>query len=628
MQKKSTLSWRERFQYFIRHSNILEFLVIALIVLSLDAIFIYRYRFDISGRHLILAGINVVFILSWIALIKRNKYRYMAYALYMAVMFTFFLTDSTLYYFKQDVTSLAMLLESGKNTMRIGIKYNPLTPYGLLVWTMIITVIVLFLRFLRRLVYMQSETAALKQGRKKLIIALCFTLMIMLSPWMVEEKERLTFQTPADKSLFVQRFGYITYHNLDIVTFAASRIRPLFFTDEYIENINEHSRYELSETSPYFGEFKDQNVIMIMCETCEEYAFIPDLTPNYYALREKSVAFDQFYSAAKNNYTYDAEMKALTSMMYSLSDNYMYTFGENTYQNALPHVLREKGYTANSFHNYDVTFFNRDTMHTSLGFEHFLALEDEEIDQGDYWPLDSIMFADWHDRIAPVQDDPFFSFVLTVTPHGPHTKYREELKAYYDIIEEHPIYRDYEDEFKTLLAAQMDFDKGLGILLDHLEDTDLIDETIIVMFSDHKNYSSFEITEKYTEDSDVPYAIERVPMLIYHDRLQPKVSETLGSHYDVTPTVFDLLGIRYFQDFYHGESLFLEERTDRPIILTHSSWISSEMVVQADEVVRGNDDPENYVAVKQKIHDTIEYYEQMFFSDYFADHVSIPEDNE
>jgi phosphoglycerol transferase MdoB-like AlkP superfamily enzyme len=161
-----------------------------------------------------------------------------------------------------------------------------------------------------------------------------------------------------------------------------------------------------------------------------------------------------------------------------------------------------------------------------------------------------------------------------------------------------------------------------------LEDTDLIDETIIVMFSDHKNYSSFEITEKYTEDSDVPYAIERVPMLIYHDRLQPKVSETLGSHYDVTPTVFDLLGIRYFQDFYHGESLFLEERTDRPIILTHSSWISSEMVVQADEVVRGNDDPENYVAVKQKIHDTIEYYEQMFFSDYFADHVSIPEDNE
>lgn len=167
MQKKSTLSWRERFQYFIRHSNILEFLVIALIVLSLDAIFIYRYRFDISGRHLILAGINVVFILSWIALIKRNKYRYMAYALYMAVMFTFFLTDSTLYYFKQDVTSLAMLLESGKNTMRIGIKYNPLTPYGLLVWTMIITVIVLFLRFLRRLVYMQSETAALKQGRKK-----------------------------------------------------------------------------------------------------------------------------------------------------------------------------------------------------------------------------------------------------------------------------------------------------------------------------------------------------------------------------------------------------------------------------------------------------------------------------
>ncbi|MFP4178301.1 MAG: LTA synthase family protein, partial [Acholeplasmataceae bacterium] len=456
---------------------------------------------------------------------------------------------------------------------------------------------------------------------------LCCTLLIMLSPWLVEDRDRMTFQTPADKSLFVQRFGYITYHNLDIATFAASRIRPLFFSGEYVESINEHSRYTLSETSPHFGELSDQNVIMIMCETCEEYAFVPELTPNYAALQEKSVVFERFYSAAKNNYTYDAEMKALTSMMYSLSDNHMYTFGENTYRNALPHVLSETGYTTNSFHNYDVNFFNRDTMHDSLGFDRFLALADEELDQGDYWPLDSVMFEDWRERIAPVQDDPFFSFVLTVTPHGPHTKYREELGPYYEAIERHPVYRDYEREFKTLLAAQMDFDKGLGTLLDHLEEEELIDETMVVLFSDHKNYSSLEITKKYTEESDDPYAIERVPMLVYHDRLQPRVKDTLGSHYDVTPTIFDLLGIRYYQDFYHGESLFLEERSDRPIILTHSSWISLEMVVRANEVISGNDDPEHYRRVKQEIADTIDYYERMFFSDYFADHASIPEDH-
>jgi phosphoglycerol transferase MdoB-like AlkP superfamily enzyme len=55
------------------------------------------------------------------------------------------------------------------------------------------------------------------------------------------------------------------------------------------------------------------------------------------------------------------------------------------------------------------------------------------------------------------------------------------------------------------MAAQMDFDKGLGLLLDDLEEKDLMDNTIIVFFSDHKNYSTIEITEKYKEDSDIPY---------------------------------------------------------------------------------------------------------------------------
>ena len=74
--------------------------------------------------------------------------------------------------------------------------------------------------------------------------------------------------------------------------------------------------------------FEGQNVILIQCETCEQYAFSRAYTPNYYRLYDEGIRFDNFYSAAKSNYTYDAEMKALSSMMYFQADNFMYSFGE------------------------------------------------------------------------------------------------------------------------------------------------------------------------------------------------------------------------------------------------------------------------------------------------------------
>jgi uncharacterized sulfatase len=226
------------------------------------------------------------------------------------------------------------------------------------------------------------------------------------------------FNTPADKSLFVQKFGSITYHTKDIITYAGNAIKPLLYADDYIEEIDQVVTQTLAEKSALYGFLEGQNVIMIMCETCEDYAFTREHTPNYYRLHDEGISFTNFYSAAKSNYTYDAEFKSLTSMMYFQADNFMYSFGNNTYTNALPHVLGEFGYTANSFHNYYQTFFNRDQIHPNMGFERYYAFEDLAIEENGNWPLDSIMFEKFKDLIVPIQDDPFFSFVMTVTPHG------------------------------------------------------------------------------------------------------------------------------------------------------------------------------------------------------------------
>ena len=607
---------KNRIKNIANKSLIIEFLFIILIIFTFDLVFILRYGFGVSLGHWLVAFFNVAIIISTLSFIKKNRRRYTAYFIYILVMFSFFLSDSTLYFYKQDVTSIAMLLESGKNTMKIGIKYNPLTPYGIFVWSLIIAFLVITLKLLKKIVYLHNENRP-KRYTNRTLYFMVSVLGLMFSPAVINANDFLTFSTPADKTLFVQKFGSITYHSKDIITFASNAIKPLLYAEEYAIIIDETVTDSIASQSELFGLLEGHNVIMIMMETAEQYGFDPTLTPNYYRLKEEGIYFDTFYSAAKSNYTYDAEFKSLTSMMYFQADNFMYTFGNNTYHNALPYVLSQFGYRSNSYHNYYKSFFNRNVIHPNMGFENYYAVEDLEIEEQTFWPLDSLMFDQFKDLIAPVQDDPFFSFIMSVTAHGPHKEYRKELQEYYDILAQDPRYDDAELELLTITAAQMELDKGLGILLDDLESKNLLDTTMIILFSDHKNYSSYDITHKYTENSDIPFEVEKVPFVIYSKLLGSGIDSTLSSTYDITPTIMDLLGISYYQDFYYGQSVFLDERLDLPIILAHSSWISHEMTVQFENVVAGSNDIARFNETRTWIFNVIDTYEKMFQSDYF-----------
>lgn len=599
-----------------KKTHLLEFLLMIFVVITFDIIFVVRYGFSLSFKHWLVAFFNAGIIVSLLLLIKQSKRRFIAYIIFVLIMFTFFVTDSTLYYFKKDVTSIAMLLESGKNTMRIGLKYNPLEAYNLFIWIIIVGFLFYFFKVLNRILKVQKELPN-KRFLSRSIYLLFSILGLVFTPMIIDQGDKLLFQTPADKAMFVQKFGSISYHIRDIVTYTGNALRPILYRDSLIEDINERLTEEKAPKSPLFGQYENKNVIMIMCETCEEYGFSREFTPNYYRLVDQSSYYERFYSAAKSNYTYDAEFKSLTSMMYFQADNFMYTFGTNRYPQALPNMLKNQGYTALSFHNFYGDFFNRNVIHQSIGFERYYALEDLIVEPGDYWTLDSLMFDQFKDLIVPVQDQPFFSFIITVTPHGPHNKYRNELQEYYDILDQDPNYVNESLEFRTITAAQMDFDKGLGILLDDLEEKNLMDDTIIVLFSDHKNYSSQPITLEKTPNSDVPYEIEKVPFIIYLPGMDSQKVDLLSSHYDVAPTIMDLLGIEFYKDLYYGQSIFLEEREDKPIILSYSSWICMNDMVEFDAVVYGELSKEAFDIKKRMIFETIDLYEKIYFSNYF-----------
>ena len=514
--------------------------------------------------------------------------------------------------------------------MRMGIKYNIFIAFTFWHWVFIFNAIILGMSYLAYITLGKNKTSSTLKFKKNFIYLFCL-LMVVFGEVFVKTNDKHIYQTPQDKRTHLLTFGMSTFNQRDIVTTFSRVIGKSYLKAKASQELITIDTKPAKSTE-VTGKFAGKNVIMIMMETVEQYAIDEKLTPTLYRLINDGYSFTNAYGVAKTNNTYDAEFKSLTSMMYYNPDNYMHSFDDNEFTNALPHVLRANGYTANSFHSYMRSYFNRDNMHEALGFEHYYADDEMVFSPYDGFPLDSELFAQMKDMMVPVQKDPFFSFVITYSTHGPFSKdindRKSEFKKYYDKIDTDGRYANYEEQFINLLAAQMNLDEGLKILVDDLTAKNLLDDTLLVLFSDHKNYSSIEITEKYSNTNIIKgqynYDIDKVPFAIYNPNIESRNIDFVTSQYDITPTILDLLGIEYVQEYYYGQSVFLYDNNQyeaKPIIMGYNRWIDAKMIAYDKEILYSDprlDNPEAYyLQMQSQVKKTIEKFHAFFITDYF-----------
>jgi len=163
---------------------------------------------------------------------------------------------------------------------------------------------------------------------------------------------------------------------------------------------------------------------------------------------------------------------------------------------------------------------------------------------------------------------PFFLFVGLMLPHPP---YQIERK-YYDLIDPSklpscvPTLQDsdgkprmerglrdclavdenkFDDIRRTYLAMCAKADDQVGMLLDALKSAGVYDDTVVLFFSDHGDYTGdFGLVEK--SQNCFPDCLVRVPLLIKPPRdtkIDPGVNESLAELTDIAATCADLAGI-------------------------------------------------------------------------------------
>lgn len=234
--------------------------------------------------------------------------------------------------------------------------------------------------------------------------------------------------------------------------------------------------YEKTSTpTVQFGKLAGKNVVTVLAESLEWYAFLTDeeavddypfslpfstkdmqaLYPNLRQLYEESVVMTNFHSREKTDI---AETISILGS-YPTGAYINYEYSDNTLPHTVPNLLqtlRTESMSSKSFHNGFKTFYNRHKAHPILGFEGMTDMDDME-DIAEEWKdsgkekgicftdtmlegtrnLDSEMFYTARDLIAPLdvskntgKEDPgvayldyakgetFYSYITTITMHG------------------------------------------------------------------------------------------------------------------------------------------------------------------------------------------------------------------
>ena len=381
------------------------------------------------------------------------------------------------------------------------------------------------------------------------------------------------------------------YVNLGSSANAINELYKLLFFNKYNELTNEQiTDYIYSDVNvptDKFGISKGNNLVTILVESFEWFAFIsdPNVYPNGANLSEEQLDLlypnlREFYSRSvvmnnhhSENKTDMSEDEALLGV-YPNGDYINFSFPDNTLPTSIANILKgdDSSISNNVFHNNDMTFYNRDDFMPQLGYDNLYSIDDmvdrgatnymkEASLEGLSMNLDSEMIESMKDEMF-TPNKRFNTHITTVTMHGNYV-YRENIQKYYDKMDSLNIVIE-NDYIKNYMAYVMDFDCALGIMMDDLEEKNLLDNTTIVIFSDHNaymNHLSNQVKGIYDYSDGNYNELFRVPLMIYDSNLDHQIINKFTTTYDITPTILDLFGFNYYTNMYYGNSIFSEDES-------------------------------------------------------------------
>lgn len=268
----------------------------------------------------------------------------------------------------------------------------------------------------------------------------------------------------------------------------------------------------------------------------------PTPMPTFEGLRAASITAGRFF--ANGCHTVDAEFTSLCGAYGSTRGPVVYTKNFDQFT-CLPKILKDGwGYRSALLHANTINFWSRDRLAPALGFEetYFVRYFKQK-------SHDALVLRDAIARMAS-STAPTFQYVIGFTSHGPHNQEQMDYQKQWTGVPVTPFAGALSEKIKyavdldeetarNYLGFLSSVDFAIKDLFTRLEKQDLLKNTIVVIFGDHRYYG-------FKQDAPIPnlfYENNQIPFVMYVPSSLgvPRVVVKTASHIDVAPTILDIL---------------------------------------------------------------------------------------
>lgn len=392
--------------------------------------------------------------------------------------------------------------------------------------------------------------------------------------------------------------------------------------EEWFENNREDTPGELLH-----GKMEGKNLIVLQIEALQNVVIDKkingqEITPNINKLVDESLFFSSTYDQT-DMATADAEAMINFSLYPPGNVSAYMRYPDNLY-NSLPRNFKGEGYSTSVMHGHFREFYNREEAYPNVGYEKFYSRSDYADDEIYNGLLGDKTFLEQSVDYLENQEEPFMSFIITLTSHHPFNYIEKED---YDEIDvsgyENTIVGDYIRSIHYTDAAVVKF-------YDLLEERGILDDSVLVFYGDHAafNYNERdyrELNEFFGVNVHKPeeqITIHKVPFGIYDSEgeLTGEIDENVGM-IDIFPTVANIMGAH--NQYTMGRDVLNTD--EEPIVFRDNSFIKDNIYYyskkdQFYDLKTGNptqvDEGDEWLA---EVKEALEISDLIYQNDYFRD---------
>ena len=452
-----------------------------------------------------------------------------------------------------------------------------------------------------------------------IIVVLIFLLIHLLLPNLYgsanSSLEWNTWQNPrniyknfndANKSMSITGLYEYTIRNF-YITFLQTEEEE---TSEDYEFLMEAFSVNNNEVNKYTGIFKNKNLIFVQLEGIDDWLLTEKDTPTLYGMLNNSFVFQNHYSYYNGGgSTFNSEFAVNTGFITPLSyTQNAYSFNKNSFPYSMANMFKNQDYVVNAFHMNSGEYYSRQTNYTNWGYDKYYGLLDINDYKDKSYTLDRELINDvtFQEKMFP-KDSKFVDYLITYSNHLPFTNTKGVCKLLYDMEMDLDDTVDMGEESSSMFVQLTEeecirkqaheTDYMMELLLKKLTELNLIDDTVIVVFTDHYLYTVEDktILDKYKNTSN--NLINKTPFFIWQNNMKRTNIKEVTSQLNILPTTLNLFGINYNPNYYIGSDA-LSQNYKGIVFFSDYSWYDGNIYVENGVIANNKSSSQEYLDEK------------------------------